>query len=305
MQWRFRSAFTLVELLVVIAIIGVLIALLLPAVQAAREAARRMQCVNKLKQVTLALQTYHNAYGCFPPSSCEWDSQHFHGIWPRLSPYLEQGLFFERYHFDERAANDYHTQLTIEMGLSVLLCPSCSNTHSSEIVGPREACWTTHYYGSTGPIGINPVTSTEYENGGTGQAGVYDVATEGVFVYADGIAIRDVTDGTSKTIAFGEIALDDYKAYRPFNYGAQWAGSVGGLVLRSTKNHSWPINVALHSNSPVYVDFNNHGPYGSHHPGGANMSFCDGSVTFLPEEIEHHVYLGLASRSGGELVETP
>jgi prepilin-type N-terminal cleavage/methylation domain-containing protein/prepilin-type processing-associated H-X9-DG protein len=297
MRKNLRTAFTLVELLVVIAIIGVLIALLLPAVQAAREAARRLHCSNNLKQAGLALHSYESTYGCFPPDACD---DFFHGIWVRMSPYLEQGLLAQQYHFDERADSVYHTDLTTRMPLTVLLCPSCVTTHNC--YAPRNTVWTTHYYGNTGPIGVNPATNQPYPNETTG---TYDVASDGIFTYPRGLSVQDVVDGTSKTIAFGEIAWDKHLGYREFNRGRQWAASTSGYILLGAKNHAWPINVGLHSSSSVYVNFNNNGAYGSHHPGGCNMSYCDGSVTFFSEEIEMPLYLGLASRSCGEAVEEP
>ncbi|NLE37611.1 MAG: DUF1559 domain-containing protein [Pirellulaceae bacterium] len=299
MKSHSRPAFTLVELLVVIAIIGVLVALLLPAVQAAREAARRMQCINKLKQVTVALQNYHDACGRFPPDTS--DHYKYHGIWVQLSPYLENGVFAERFNFDETASSTKNIQLATE-GLSVLLCPSCTVTRTSEIQPGRENCQTSHYYGNRGPIGLNSATNSLYGNAITG---TWDVGIQGIFLDLEGLAIRDVTDGTSKTIAFGEIAVDNYKAYRTFTYGTQWSGSASGLIFRSTKNHCWPINILRQSESAVYTGFNNHGPYGSQHPGGTNMSMCDGSVHFLSEVIDQAIYLALASRDGGEVVNLP
>ncbi|HLA84889.1 MAG TPA: DUF1559 domain-containing protein [Thermoguttaceae bacterium] len=299
-----RSGFTLVELLVVIAIIGVLIALLLPAVQAAREAARRLQCTTKLKQVTLAMQGYHDANGCYPPDSC--DNAKYHGIWVRLAPYMEQRAFYERYRFDLVGNNTYHIKLTTEIGFDVLYCPSCSAKYDSTgtitmTYPDRAKCHISHYFGNAGPIGINPATGIEY--GHALDEGVGGAGTEGVFTNLTGVSIRDITDGTSKTIAFGEIAFDNYQGYRVFSFGTQY--TTVGLALRSTKNHAWPINVLLHSNNPLYVGFHNNGPYGSYHPGGCNMSFCDGSVTFFPETIDMAIYLSLASRAGGEMAQMP
>jgi len=302
MRWRSRSAFTLVELLVVIAIIGVLVALLLPAVQAAREAARRLQCANKLKQVTLALQSYESANRCYPPDSC--DNAKYAGIWVRLSPYLESGVFSDRYNFNLVGADPYHIQLATEIGLSVLYCPSCNVMYTSETKPGREKCHTSHYFGNSGPYGTNPFTGQAYDfvpdktDGNT-----FDAATQGVFTNIRGVTVQDISDGTSSTIAFGEIALDNYADFRTFSYGTQDASV--GRVLRATKNHTWPINILLHSDSTVYTEISNHGPYGSYHPGGCDMSFCDGSVSFFAESIDMTVYLALASRDGGETVEKP
>jgi len=149
---------------------------------------------------------------------------------------------------------------------------------------------------------MNPMTGDEYPNETTGY---YDVASDGIFTFPDGLKITDITDGTSSTIAFGEISWDNHRGYRMFNRGRQWAGSTGGYILLGAKNHTWPINVGLHSNSDTYLDFNNNGAYGSHHPGGCNMSMCDGSVSFFSEAIEMPLYLGLASRSCGEIVKLP
>ncbi|HLA84891.1 MAG TPA: DUF1559 domain-containing protein [Thermoguttaceae bacterium] len=310
MRPQSRSAFTLVELLVVIAIIGVLIALLLPAVQAAREAARRLQCISQLKQASLAMQGYHDANGCFPPDSC--DNSRYAGIWVRLSPYLENRAFFERYRFNETAASGYHIALATEFGMPLLLCPSCGGEkrYTSETTAGREKCWTSHYFGNSGPVGVNLVTNQPYADeklppNGKYQSSTYNIATDGVFTNINGVTVADVIDGTSKTIAFGEIAFEKYLAYRTFTYGTQLSGTTSGLIFRATKNHAWPINVLIRSTDPIYTGFNNNGPYGSYHPGGCNMSFCDGSVTFFPETIDMNVYLGLASRNGGEMAENP
>ncbi|MFI4876582.1 MAG: DUF1559 domain-containing protein, partial [Blastopirellula sp. JB062] len=119
------------------------------------------------------------------------------------------------------------------------------------------------------------------------------------------IGFSGITDGTSNTLAFGEICWNDYTAYREYTLGMIDYGGSTGMGAFTYKSVKWPINIGLHSTSSVYADFSNNGPFGSHHPGGANFSLADGSVRFLPDTIDMNVYLGLASRNGGEVVATP
>ncbi|MBN2021620.1 MAG: DUF1559 domain-containing protein [Pirellulales bacterium] len=148
------------------------------------------------------MQSHESAHGCYPPDACD---QYFHGIWVRMSPYLEQGVLAQQYHFDERADSAYHVELTTRIPLAVFLCPSCATTHNCH--EPRKTVWTTHYHGNTGPIGVNAATGAAYPDETTG---VYDVASEGVFTFPHGVTVQEIADGTSATIAFGEIAWDTH-----------------------------------------------------------------------------------------------
>lgn len=304
-----RRAFTLIELLVVIAIIAVLIALLLPAVQQAREAARRAQCTNNLKQLTLALHNYHDVYNVFPPSSVGGGSG-AHGIWIRTSSFFEQGNLFEQYNFNATYAANF--PLIQQSGVPALLCPSGSTIES---LGAGETgLQTTHYYGNPGPIGVNaaasgtgqdPTRQTTGLNYGRDTArenvGSFgELATDGIFQLRGKIGLRDITDGTSNTICAGEISWNDYRFYRAWNRGQDW---FSGSPLLDTKNHRYPINVG--KKNPSFVMRFNNGGYGSEHPGGAMFSFGDGSVRFLAESIAMETYLALASRNGGEAVQAP
>ena len=303
---RFRNGFTLIELLVVIAIIAVLIALLLPAVQQAREAARRSQCTNNLKQLTLAVHNYHGVHSAFPLAAADKDKGH--GMWIRLAPYIEQGNLFDRYNFN----STYSGNLNLVRGvrISTLLCPSGATTTASTSQVAEEDVQTTHYYGNAGPIGVNASRSnstttmhygrnTEIEN-----VELYgEVAADGVFPYRDdgfSLSFRDVTDGTSNTIFLGELSWNDYEFYRSWIRGAFW---YNGTALCSAKNHQHAINIGV-NNSTFPLQFNT-GGYGSEHAGGAMFSMGDGSVTFLSESMALEVYLGLASRNGGEVAQAP
>jgi prepilin-type N-terminal cleavage/methylation domain-containing protein/prepilin-type processing-associated H-X9-DG protein len=305
---RRRAGFTLIELLVVIAIIAVLIALLLPAVQQAREAARRMQCKNNLKQLTLATHNYHDVFSAFPPSSTGGGAG-AHGIWIRMASFYEQGNLFDRYNFN--VGYGANSALVRPYRLSVLLCPSGTvektlSTNANEI-----DVQTTHYYGNPGPIGVNGYVlkgntapnagqnygrDTSRENLGT----FGEVGKDGLFQLRGDLGFGDITDGTSNTICHGEISWNGYKNYRAWHRGLDW---FSGAVLLSTKNHKYPINIG--KKNPTFTMQFNDGGYGSEHPGGANFSFADGSVHFLSESISIPLYLALASRNGHEPVQTP
>ena len=305
---RRHRGFTLVELLVVIAIIGILIALLLPAVQAAREAARRTQCLNNLKQVGLALHNYHTTHNTLPPGGMS-DNELSYVV--MLLPYLEQKPLYDRFDF---TTGTYYIRPTgssntsngkIEhslVRLDMLLCPSCSKERSNlsargsnwlERIPPNsggEDPFTTHYVGIMGPLGTNPATGLEY--GWTDRSNRYGgYATDGVLQKNSRVRFEDVKDGTSNTFALGEISWNDYEKFRTWIRGSTLSGTAMGCA----KNVREPINTGL-----PYGNFND-GAFGSEHPGGTHFALCDGSVTFVSESVDHAVYLSTASRYGQEV----
>ena len=148
-----RKAFTLVELLVVIAIIGILVALLLPAIQAAREAARRSECGNKLKQIALALQNYHDTYKTLPCGG--WQDTQMSWLVSVL-PFVEQQTLFDQFIFTTGAYTQTGKNALAANPIPAYLCPSGVIKMSQETT----TLYTTHYYGNMGPKGINPVTGT-------------------------------------------------------------------------------------------------------------------------------------------------
>jgi len=292
-----RRGFTLVELLVVIAIIGILIALLLPAVQAAREAARRAQCSNNLKQLALALHLYHDTHRRLPPGGA-YDGSHLSFLVAVL-PYIEQRALRDQFDYDRNYLSSPNKPLGMQR-VDTLLCPSQSIERS--VLAPRfgvndeqvggEDPYTTHYYGVCGPQGVNPVTGQDYPSDGTGTCGGF--AESGVIPHKEGVRLDDVTDGTSNTLMLGEISWKDAGMYRIWLRGCARGGCDW---CASTKNVEHAINVFAYT---VYTRDFNDVSFGSEHPGGAQFARADASVSFVSEDVDLGVYKATASRNGGE-----
>jgi len=211
---RRRPGFTLIELLVVIAIIAVLIALLLPAVQAAREAARRIQCTNNLKQLSLALQNYHSTYGVFPNS---YGARGIAlsgtlGAWGSWSPqslllgHMEQVQVYNTCNFalvnHDNAAGAAANKTAVEVRISNFLCPSSPLPAGTDLEGTASAIGN-NYFASTGPS-LDFISSASAVP--SGLFFVDDQTGGGGFP----VGIQNVTDGTSNTIAFGEWRMGDF-----------------------------------------------------------------------------------------------
>lgn len=296
---RTRSGFTLIELLVVIAVIAILVALLLPAVQAAREAARRVQCVNNLKQSGLALQSYHAFAQVFPPGYVSRFDDSGNDTGPgwgwaaMLLPQMEQKPLFDAVNFSlpiEDAAN----QTARLANVAAYLCPSDT---------VPAAWWAmVRNPGGTPTQRICQVAPGNY----VGVFGTSDpgVDGDGIFFRDSAIGLRDVTDGTSMTLVIGE---------RSHRLGeATWVGSVTGAVLFPVDNDG--VGYPRAEPGPGMILGHAGGRYGpgdpngevnqfySRHPGGVNFAFADGHVAFLKTTLSSTTFKALATRAGGETI---
>ncbi|TWT34894.1 DUF1559 domain-containing protein [Blastopirellula retiformator] len=305
---RDRTAFTLVELLVVIAIIGVLIALLLPAVQQAREAARRSQCTNNLKQLGLAMHMYHDAYRSFPIGAyAAWGHS---WSWPIL-PFMEQTAVYEILPNAPSDSGSYGGSDATSVALvklmrtpiSTFFCPSQPDgqTEPTEVNGLTGRSISSYLANAGGDA-----TQDGLGAGGMDQSnGLFHAVrmntsspTGRVFKF------RDAKDGLSSTVLLGEAVYDidpdkcylcDHFLYFHPNFDSS-NGSDFSEALGSTYD---PVN-------PKTTDGNIlERSYGSFHPGGANIGFADGSVHFIPETIDGATWRAMGSRKGGEVVELP
>ena len=322
-----RRAFTLVELLVVIAIIGILIALLLPAVQAAREAARRSQCSNNLKQQGLALQNYHDIHLVFPAAllnSGRWNNAANLEVknttgWALILPQLEQNPLWEKYNFNTCSSvsspyglpiaplsgggNDSTNVAVYSQRLKVLECPSSPvagenlvrNVNTPSDFYTMNNAKRTNYFFATGVFTDYDrpwsLTNTDIRQGMFGNEGAAKMA--------------DLTDGTSNTIAIGEASGGRHKTstlYGPWGLTGTHTCCHGRVVsLSSTQLIAGTSYTAVeardwHINSQWGGTTNKQSyawVFNSLHPNGAQFAFADGSTHFLNQTIDYGVFLRL------------
>jgi prepilin-type processing-associated H-X9-DG protein/prepilin-type N-terminal cleavage/methylation domain-containing protein len=282
-----RTGFTLIEVLVVIAIIGVLIGLLLPAVQKVREAAAQTQCGNNLRQIGLALQNYHDTAKSFPPGyvsnfdSVGNDAGPGWGWAAFILPQMEQQDLYNSIQFNQGVETPANSSVRV-MSLKLYLCPSDN----------APPTWTAKKYNSSGnPVGsICDVASANY----IGVFGVTEpgVGGEGVFFRNSNIRIADIPDGTSQTIMVGERA----SSLAP----ATWAGAVTGAEIFPYNSSNMVLGHTGECNGPASpIDING---FSSRHSGGVNFLFADGHVQFLTSSVSQPTYQALSTRAGGETV---
>ncbi|MEN6458427.1 MAG: DUF1559 domain-containing protein [Thermoguttaceae bacterium] len=292
----FRGAFTLVELLVVITIIGILIALLLPAVQAAREASRQMSCSNNLKQLGLAMHAYHDLCGRLPAGWRAYDPTTHQpyalgepgwGWAAALLPFVEQGNVSEcLIHFDKSLTATENAQARLA-ALSLFRCPSDSGKPTftwtpdepSAISAGSVELATANYIGVFGTQDVHECGSTP-----NGQ----QCTSDGVFFHNSGVCFRDITDGLSNTFVAGEKTTDLEHS--------TWLGAPAGDECAPG------LVVGTASQPPNSEESDSHN-FSSHHPTGTNFLLGDGSARLVSQMIETSVYHAMCTRSGGEIVE--
>lgn len=315
-----RTAFTLVELLVVIAIIGILIALLLPAVQAAREAARRSDCSNHLRQIALACLNHHNAYRRFPSASSDdieapGTAQNYTGMGyiPQILPFIEEQGLAKLIDFKKHWSRTENI-VPFQSPLLFFRCPTGEKTELTFIDQPGGGAteqlsdMRSHYMGVMGAKYSCPATTTGYpqatykmlpdcSNGGGS-------ASNGVIYPGGKVRMKDITDGSSHTFMVGEIS---------WKVGPQRVWMVGSASITvverynyTSKNIMHPLNTAYRAaaGQPASGYENNDMSFGSYHPRGAFFAMSDGSIHFVTETVSLTAVLRpLASRASQEIIE--
>ena len=300
---RSACGFTLIELLVVIAIIAVLVGLLLPAVQAAREAARRAQCSNNLKQIGLAMHSYHSVYDTFPPAYITAVVNN--PALPETGPGwgwavmilsdLEQKPLYQGINFSLQIT-DPGSMTARTTSPSAFLCPS--NAGSGPVVATS----------LTGTAISTDLSAGQYvASAGQLEPGQFPASNNGVFYRNSRNGTRDITDGTSMTLMVGERSRNVADA--------TWVGAVP--IWQLCTNPKWQVQecgppstmVLSHTGSAgtgsIYVPNSKSSmvdDYWSLHPGGCNFLFCDGSVRFIRESVNPSIFSYLSTRAGGEAI---
>jgi prepilin-type N-terminal cleavage/methylation domain-containing protein/prepilin-type processing-associated H-X9-DG protein len=289
---RRPRGFTLVELLVVIAIIGILIALLLPAVQAAREAARRMHCANNLKQMGLALHNYTNNHGVFPSGA---DGNWSHSMFCYILPFMEQQDLYDRLNFSIAAVDE--PESVRNQPIPAFVCPSFP-------LDPVLNSPTNVY--QRGRVATYQGIGGAYVSDARMNTSIYgDMPDNGIFGWKLKRRIGDVSDGLSGTLAIGEFSLLGPDGtllggyFRPWVVGGHEGGATA-IASYSSKVARHRFAVALARDEASTTPFN-HLPMFSHHPSGCHFAMADGSVHYLSVDMDLAAYLALATCNRGEV----
>jgi len=297
---RFRRGFTLIELLVVIAIMTILIALLLPAVQQARETARRTQCQNNLKQIGLALHNYHDAHRVMPPGTTHdrWMGGSSFWSWMAFSlPLIERPALYDSLDFTTEswpAPNTANAKVLFTR-VSVFECPSDPFLRFNATSGHA----VTDYLGSAGSFGIGFAAPTVTDDESCKSQ--ITRKQRGMFYGNSRIKLSQVVDGTSNTLFVGERPPSEDASW------GRWSGPgatnwcpAGFADVVLTSNDFFGIG-GLKPSGPSDPRPEHH--WWSHHSGGAHFLLVDGSVRFLSYSMDHELLMALSTRQGSETVD--
>ncbi len=327
---RWYRAFTLIELLVVIAIIAILIALLLPAVQQAREAARRSQCKNNLKQVALALHNYHSTSNTFPQGQSRYGpgrgaSWCCGGNWRvMVLPYMDQAPVYGKIDWDGAYSFGGSTNYARYAGgaevfagltMSTFICPSSTlEPNDDSVINNPQKGQGHHYVGISGALGVGSFGNVNCDYGGV-------VRGNGIMGINRNSRMAHITDGSSNTIIVAEqsarVNLGGRERNLTNNYYGGWSGYAGRQATDRVGRPHWgagttciryKINHGNGRNKPVggipgadnTWDFNT--IVNSYHTGGIHVGIADGSVRFLSENINFTTFNRLGSMNDGDVV---
>lgn len=279
MKHKRNEAFTLVELLVVIAIIGILVALLLPAVQAAREAARRMSCTNNLTQLAIAVHGYEAAFRVYPSGTIADKgpivnvAQGYHHNWlGKLLPYMEEQNTYQHIDFSVSVYDEKNKPVQA-VAIDLHRCPS-------------------------DPWGNGEKNSTSYAGLHHDLNEPIDTTNNGIFFLNSNVDYEQISDGSSQTIFISEKFADNQQDLGWMS-GTRWTLRNTGMPINAARPKTWGGSPTVPQDTidPLAV-----GGFGSYHPGGGNFAFGDGHVRYLSETIDVPTYQQLGHRADGKLL---